>query len=1651
MVAAMKNIFIILIFSVLPLAVVAQQYDYAKLMGGVAGNAYSQGVVTDNVGNVYMKGTFSGSQQIGSAIYRTTGTDSYICKNDASGNLIWYKSVGFDEAEDGTWQPGNIAIDVANNIYITGYFSGDQNIEGTSLSSNGSTDIYVIKYDQNGNFQWAEDFGTAGFDAGLSITVDGSQNVYIGGLLATGNTITFGSIPYNTSTTFNTEFIAKFKADGSEDWLQLGVGEGGAYEDLDFSDATNSLFAVGSIDTDLVYKSVHPNTGIDNWIHHRTNASSFSIARGIKSFGTELYITGSFNTGDINFPNALAPLILNHTSGNDIFLVSVDSAGSNTTYWGREFGGTNDEVGTDVDIDPATGGVYITGNYSSPDLTLMGVAMPQAASSGSPFLAYADGSGNDVTALAIPTVGQGTGTGLALSSVAGTLFTSGFYHQRADFGTKVLNQKNSTFYVGSHKLSNLNNNWVNSAPKGEIVVEYMVVDNNDNLFLGGYFDGTIDVMGTTIISSEITTDATLPRNDLFVAKMRPDESLDWIQVAGGLDADTLRGITYDGEGAVYLNARFTNVATIAGIVPDVSGKVIVKLEAAGDLVYAYQVDLPPNSDITAIQGDNDVGADSLYMGGYYNGTAFFQGNPTNGSNLTDVFLVALDGNGSVIPSQVTSHGGETNEWITDMHKLPGGQLHITGWSNSPNNLAFDGLDLPIGVANGTDIFVVRFDDTLFENGGFIDGGTDDQEAQHITLDGLGNIIIAGELFDEGTFGGTALDLETSYNSFFIASYSDPFGTLNFAKEMNDWGGVSGSLSDLAADGAGNVFLAGEFSIDLSFGGAGSVPMITALGQTDGFLAKWDVAGSFDFAEAYGGNHTNGAESFKGFDYGLAMAVNSSNELWYSGTLTLLAETFGPFTLQPYSSVTPGQVGGMDSYLLRLGSGAAASPNPKVYWTEETGNQINRSNLDGSSFEQYYSGFSIFPQGLALDTTNNKIYWSDTNGQVKRGDIGPATIENIEVLVDKSFSSQRTNGGVALDIPNGKLYWVETWNDAIWSANLDGSSPAQIVSIGSPIDIGVDGANGKIYYTADTDVIVANTDGTGPTSIYSSAWIQYGLDLVTSIGKIIWVEDDEGIFRIHSADLDGSNRVEEFSDIEQINDVALDALNSDFYFTSPSNPGIGVFDGSGTNYIQTNPNVNKPISIALEIPPLAGCASPPTANAGADATWCSSDTRAVSGSRGGSATSTTWTTSGDGTFANPTNQFTDYTLGANDIINGTVTLTITTDDPDGAGPCLPASDDIIITIEAAHTVVVGPDQTVCQGDDVNLTGTIGGSALTASWSIRGVGDGSFDDANSLTAIYTPGPTDIANGSVNLELWTDPTTGCSEENDEIIITISKPIIAADQIASLNVTETTIIDVTNGATIGPGDIITTTLLTQPQKGTTVINGDGSISYTALTGTVGDDIFDYKICNQCILFCDSAQIIITIINVPPVVDVPPSTIIAGGVVIINVLTDISDDNDNLDLTSLKITIQPQSGALASLDASGNLTVDYSGLKFAGTDQLTIEICDLDGLCTTEVITIEVEPPGVIVYNAVSPNGDDKHPYLEIENAEFFLENQVKIMNRWGDIIYQVDWYNNDSNKFIGVANKNGSGELPSGTYYYNIVLGDGSKPLTGFFSLRR
>jgi gliding motility-associated-like protein len=196
-------------------------------------------------------------------------------------------------------------------------------------------------------------------------------------------------------------------------------------------------------------------------------------------------------------------------------------------------------------------------------------------------------------------------------------------------------------------------------------------------------------------------------------------------------------------------------------------------------------------------------------------------------------------------------------------------------------------------------------------------------------------------------------------------------------------------------------------------------------------------------------------------------------------------------------------------------------------------------------------------------------------------------------------------------------------------------------------------------------------------------------------------------------------------------------------------------------------------------------------------------------------------------------------------------------------------------------------------------------------------------------------------------------------------------------------------------------------------------------------------------------------VFNVPPAIQNVSETTQVGSQVTIDLNQLISDPDNNIDLSSLRIVQQPTSGAFAQIDENHNLIIDYSGVNFTGQDQLTVEVCDDLGDCAQNLITIQVGDSGEIeVYNAVAPNSSGKNQYMRIFNLP--EGNKVSIYSRWGDKVFEVENYDNDTGgrRFEG-SNDNGK-PLPSGTYFYRIQIPAGSNPsgpeiITGYISLKQ
>ena len=88
------------------------------------------------------------------------------------------------------------------------------------------------------------------------------------------------------------------------------------------------------------------------------------------------------------------------------------------------------------------------------------------------------------------------------------------------------------------------------------------------------------------------------------------------------------------------------------------------------------------------------------------------------------------------------------------------------------------------------------------------------------------------------------------------------------------------------------------------------------------------------------------------------------------------------------------------------------------------------------------------------------------------------------------------------------------------------------------------------------------------------------------------------------------------------------------------------------------------------------------------------------------------------------------------------------------------------------------------------------------------------------------------------------------------------------------------------------------------------------------------------------------------------------------------------------------------------------------------------------------------------SPNGDGNNDFFYIEGIENYPNNRVQIYNRWGNLVFEVNGYDNQSNVWASESNVGvivGQRNVPDGTYFYLIDLGDGSKPMSGFLVINR
>lgn len=156
---------------------------WAKTWGG-SGWDIGENVAVDGSGNPYIAGYFQGEDDFdpgGGADNRTSsgGFDAFLSKFDPDGNRLWSKTWG----AGGNDRCEYISLDGRGSLYVTGDFQYTVDLDpGTGSDphiANGNSDAFLTKFDLNGNFIWAKNWGGTGDTGAFSAAVDGWGDIYV--------------------------------------------------------------------------------------------------------------------------------------------------------------------------------------------------------------------------------------------------------------------------------------------------------------------------------------------------------------------------------------------------------------------------------------------------------------------------------------------------------------------------------------------------------------------------------------------------------------------------------------------------------------------------------------------------------------------------------------------------------------------------------------------------------------------------------------------------------------------------------------------------------------------------------------------------------------------------------------------------------------------------------------------------------------------------------------------------------------------------------------------------------------------------------------------------------------------------------------------------------------------------------------------------------------------------------------------------------------------------------------------------------------------------------------------------------------------------------------------------------------------------------
>ncbi len=406
-------------------------------------------------------------------------------------------SIAYSQAPSWLWAKtaaGSIytlgmATDANGNICVTGYFIGGSVTFGSyTLTNTGYWDMFLVKYDPDGNVLWAKSAGGDNNDAGVGLAIDSFGNVFVGGQFQSSS-ITFGSTTL-TNTGSSSLFLVKYDPNGNILWATSPVGN--VYN--------------GFVTTDQ---------------------------KG------DAYIAADFTSSTVVFGSTT----LNNSSGNtNLLLAKYDPNGN--VLWAKtaiSSGGTDQPYTINSD---KKGNVYITGTNGSSTLAF-GSHTVNLIGSLDAFVVKYDSNGNVNWAENIGGTGgngQTVGCSIAADAVENVYISGYFGTSTVAFGTSTLTNGNlggpdDAYFIAKCDSAG-NPQWAQSAGGWNESGKSIAVDNNNNIYVGGYFIAPSITFGSYVFHNATPSPSTYGPSMVFLVKYNGAGNVIWAYSAGGLDRVT---------------------------------------------------------------------------------------------------------------------------------------------------------------------------------------------------------------------------------------------------------------------------------------------------------------------------------------------------------------------------------------------------------------------------------------------------------------------------------------------------------------------------------------------------------------------------------------------------------------------------------------------------------------------------------------------------------------------------------------------------------------------------------------------------------------------------------------------------------------------------------------------------------------------------------------------------------------------------------------------------------------------------------------------------------------------------------------------------------------------------------------------------------